>query len=128
MESLYKARNLEISYDPIHEYVYCNWIGFQNKEIIMKSGQVILELFQKNGFTKSLNDNESVTGPWQEAAEWTSTVWFPEMIQAGLKHFAWVLSPNIFAELSARKAMPQSDVVKLFTSYDEAREWLIRQK
>jgi hypothetical protein len=128
MESLYKARNLEISYDPIHEYVYCNWIGFQNKEIIMKSGQVILELFQKNGYTKSLNDNESVTGPWQEAAEWTSTVWFPEMIQAGLKYFAWVLSPNIFAELSARKAMPQSDVVKLFTSYDEAREWLIRQK
>ena len=126
MESLHNAKNLEITYDPQYKYVYCNWIGFQNNENILKSGAVILDLFKKHGYTKLLNDNSRVTGPW--LAEWTSTTWFPEMINAGLKHFAWILSPDMFAEFSARKAMPASDVVKYFQSYDDAYEWLIKQK
>ena len=127
MESLYQAKNVEISYDPKNKFLYCNWIGFQNKELIMKSGGIILEVFKRKECTKILNDNTEVTGPWQEAAEWTSTVWFPAMIQAGLKHFAWIFSPNIFAELSAKKAMPASGVVKSFSSYDDAYSWLILQ-
>jgi hypothetical protein len=128
MEFLHKAKNLEISYDPEYQYVYCNWIGFQNNEIIIKSGAVILELFKKNGYTKLLNDNSRVTGPWQGVAEWTSTIWFPEMIKAGLKHFAWILSPDMYAAYSAMKAMPTTDVVTSFRTYDEAYEWLVRQK
>jgi hypothetical protein len=128
MERLHIAKNLEITYDPQYQYVYCNWIGFQNNEIIIKSGAVILDLFKKNGYSKLLNDNSRVTGPWQGVAEWTSTTWFPEMIEAGLKHFAWILSPDMYAAHSARKAMPASDVVKYFQSYDEAYEWLIGQK
>ena len=127
MESLHIAKNLEISYDPEHDFVYLNWIGFQNKEIIMKSGAVILELFREGKYSKVLNDNTKVTGPWQEAAGWTSSVWFPDMIAAGLKHFAWIFSPDIYAELSAQKAMPASHVVRSFSSYDEAFQWLITQ-
>jgi hypothetical protein len=93
----------------------------------MKSGAVILDLFQQKKCSKVLNDNTEVTGPWQEAAEWTANVWFPDMISAGLKHFAWIFSPNIFAELSARKAMPSSNVVKSFGSYQDAYDWLIKQ-
>jgi hypothetical protein len=128
MEFLYKARNIEISYDPKYQYMYCNWIGFQNEESIIKSGMIILDLFRKHGYTKLLNDNSDVTGPWQEAAEWTSTFWFPQMINAGLRHFAWVFSPNIFAALSAKKAMPVTDIVRSFKTYEEARDWLIMQK
>jgi hypothetical protein len=127
MELLYEAKNLEISYDPVHRFIYCNWIGFQSKEMITRSGAIILDLFREKGCSKLLNDNTEVTGPWQEAAEWTSNVWFPAMISAGLKHFAWIFSPNLFAELSAKKAMPVFDVVKSFDSYYEARGWLIRQ-
>lgn len=127
MELLYEAKNLEVSYDSAHQFIYCNWIGFQNKEMIMTSGAVILELFKEKGYSKVLNDNTEVTGPWQEAAEWTSHVWFPLMIEAGLRHFAWIFSPNLFSELSARKAMPVSDVVKSFNSYHDAYDWLIKQ-
>jgi hypothetical protein len=105
--------------------MYCNWIGFQNKESIMKSGGTILSLFGELGYNKLLNDNTLVTGPWQESAEWTSTVWFPDMIRAGLKHFAWIVSPNLFADLSAQKAMPASGVVKVFNTYAEAYAWII---
>ena len=128
MQSLSKQKNLEISYDPEQKYLYCNWLGFQNKESIMKSGLIILDLLKQKKVSKVLNDNSQVTGPWQEAAEWTATVWFPQMIENGLKHFAWIFSPNIFSELSAKKAMPSSGIVKSFNSYNDALSWLVLQK
>ena len=55
----------------------------------MDSGKIILEQLKKKHAAKVMNDNTSVTGTWQDAAEWTSTVWFPDRIKAGLQHFAW---------------------------------------
>lgn len=127
MESLYQTKNIEISLDRKNKYIYCNWIGFQSTETIMESGKIILEELKKNGISKVLNDNTLAQGPWDQAAEWTATVWFPEMINAGLRHFAWIFSKNIFTELSAKKAMPANDFVKSFEDIKEAREWLISQ-
>jgi hypothetical protein len=127
MIPLHIAKNLEISYDPENRFMYCNWIGFQNEESIINSGAVIIALFAKMGVSKVLNDNTLVTGPWYHAAEWTSKEWFPAMIKLGLKHFAWVFSPDAYATFSSEKAMPQSSVVKAFTSYDEALQWLLDQ-
>lgn len=128
MQSLFKAKNIEISYDPQNKYLYCNWLGFQNKESIVKSGGIILDLLKQKEVSKVLNDNSQVTGPWQEAADWTASVWFPQMIEGGLQHFAWIFSPNIFSELSAKKAMPSSGIVKSFNSYNDALSWLLLQK
>jgi hypothetical protein len=128
MENLHKAKNLEVSFEPTHKYLYCNWLGFQNKESIMSSGKIILDLLKEKNCSKVLNDNTQVTGPWQEAAEWTATQWFPAMEKAGLKYFAWIFSSNIFAELSAKKAMPSSQIVKSFNSLNEARAWLMERK
>ena len=100
MESLLKAKNIEISYDPTNKYIYCNWIGFQNKQLIMDSGKAILDQMKKKNVAKVLNDNTQVTGTWAEAAEWTSNVWFPDMIKAGLLHFAGVRSHR-FGEVIA---------------------------
>jgi hypothetical protein len=128
MESLFIEKNLEIRYDPVHKILHCNWIGFQTKELILECGSIMLRLLKEKQCKKVLNDNTLVTGPWQEAADWTSMVWFPSMIEAGLQQFAWIFSPNIFAELSAIKAMPASDVVKSFNNRDEALEWLVQQE
>ncbi|UII23298.1 hypothetical protein [Fulvivirga ligni] len=123
-EILLKQSNLEVSYDKDEQILYCVWLGFQNKEKIMNSGEKILELLKSKRCAKVLNDNTSVSGPWQDAAEWTAKNWFPRMESAGLKHFAWVFSPNIFAELSAQKAKPDSDVVTTFHSVYDAEQWL----
>ncbi|ELR73057.1 hypothetical protein C900_00137 [Fulvivirga imtechensis AK7] len=124
-KSLLREKNLEVTYDPDTNILFCRWIGFQNKEKIMTSGKKILELFkQQKNCAKILNDNREVTGPWQDAAEWTAKEWFPQMEKAGLKHFAWIFSDNIFAELSAKSAQPSSDIVTTFKSFNEAVEWL----
>lgn len=127
-EVLVSEKSIEISYDRENGYLYCNWIGFQNKDSIMKSGEKILDCLMRKKATKVLNDNTLVTGPWHEAAEWTVTNWFPRMEKAGLKHFAWIFSANIFAELSAKKAMPASEVVRSFAGIKPAKDWLISVK
>ncbi|MFA0962299.1 hypothetical protein AB9P05_10855 [Roseivirga sp. BDSF3-8] len=123
-EVVHLAKNIEISYSQKDNHLYCNWLGFQNKQLIMESGETILEIVKEKGVTHVLNDNSKVTGPWQEAAEWTSTVWFPQMFEAGLEKFAWIFSANIFAELSAKKAMPQTDNIKSFNNIHDAKKWL----
>lgn len=124
-QNLLKEKHLEIAFDPETKILHCRWMGFQNKEKIMSSGHKILEIFKgKPECSKILNDNTEVTGPWQDAAEWTATVWFPEMEKAGLKKFAWIFSDNIFAELSAKNAQPDTDIVTTFKSKVEALRWL----
>jgi len=128
MEMLFSAKNIEISYDTTHRFLYCNWIGFQNKESIFNAGARMIELLHKLQIHKVLNDNTLVTGPWQESADWTNSVWFPQMVEAGLTHFAWISSGNIFANLSARRAIPTTNViVRVFSSYPEAYTWLNNQ-
>lgn len=125
IEKLYIADNLEISYEASTHILYWQWIGFQNKDSIVTSGAVILDIVKKRGITKVLNDNSLVNGSWWEAAVWMADVWFPQMIEAGLKNFAWILSPNIFTELSARRAIePHKETVRPFYSFEEAHKWL----
>lgn len=126
MEQLHKATNIEIRFDPETHILFCNWIGFQNEDLLKKSGEIIHDLLKQKNCTKILNDNTQVQGPWYHSAEWTAKEWFPLMIEAGLKHFAWVCSKDIFAQLSAKRALPGNPVVKVFHSYDVALEWLIR--
>lgn len=128
MELLHEAGNIEICHDTQTKILYCRWIGPQTREGIMSSGATILKLLKQNKITKVLNDNTEVNSPWTDAAEWTSCEWFPNMKKAGLQHFAWILSGNIFAELSAKKAMEGSEAVMIFYSFQEAQAWLRAQK
>jgi len=127
-EILHRADNIEISFDPETRIMHCKWIGLQNKKGIMKSGAIILNLLKDKKITKILNDNTEVNGPWNDAAEWTAKNWFPEMIEAGLKYFAWIISRNIFAEISAKMAMPDTQIVMPCYSYEEAHRWLLSKE
>ena len=131
MEPLYVADNLEIGYEPETRILICSWKGRQSEELIRRSGEIIYDLFQKQeGCTRILNDNTRKTGHFVHSIEYTAKNWFPRMIQAGLKRFAWVFSEDIFTELSASLAMPNEhlDVIKVFNSYDEAMRWLLSQE
>ncbi|NMM48994.1 hypothetical protein [Marinigracilibium pacificum] len=121
---LLERKNLIVTHNVEENYVYLRWVGFQKEEGIIESGEEVLKIFQKLDCKNILNDNREVKGPWNTAAEWTLNNWFPRMIQAGLTKFAWVFPENIFAELSAAKAMPDNELVKKFNSYIEAEQWL----
>lgn len=87
----------------------------------------VLEFVRTKKITKIMNDNREVVGSWEEAAHWVANELFPALMQAGLKHFAWLLSANVYSDVSARFAMEGVDAVKPFYFHQEAREWLIAQ-
>ncbi len=125
-KKLLEQKNLVMELEEEKNYVILRWIGFQTEDDIYKSGEKILEIFKKLDCSKILNDNTEVRGPWNKASEWTSNVWFPRMIEeGGLKKFAWVFPENVFASLSASKAMPNTDLVSKFNSHKAAENWLM---
>ncbi len=124
---LHKASNIEIHLDKENGILICKWIGFQEEKPLKDSGKVIHDLLKKHKCSKILNDNTEVIGPWYHSVEWTATEWFPKMIKAGLKHFAWVCPKDLFSQLSAQRALSRQGVVKTFYNIEEAVEWLISQ-
>lgn len=124
-EFLHVARNLEITFTKDTGIMFCRWIGPQTNDDIKNSGAIILELSRKYSISKILNDNTQVVGSWFESSEWTVQVWFPSMIEAGLKNFAWIYSPDFFAMVSAKEASPDSTVVRFFDNYEDAYNWLL---
>lgn len=126
METLYAEAHLEITYAPDTQIMYCRWKGYQTPENIEDGGAVILNLIKDRKIEKILNDNSFVIGPWHHTAGWTHEVWFPAVINAGLKQFAWVLAENMFAAMSAKRAMIPSPVIKSFKTFDDAHNWLLK--
>ncbi len=126
MEVLLKRKSIIVEYHPEGNYFYFNWIGYHNKDSIIATGKELLQEFVAKDSSKIINDNTMVKGPWQQAAEWTASEWFPAMEKAGLKKFAWIFSKDIFAELSAQKAMPDAGYVKSFDNPELAKEWILK--
>lgn len=124
MKQLHVEENLELYYDEATRILHCKWIGLQNLDGIKRGGDLIMAHVKEGTIEKILNDNTQVTGPWYDATDWTRDVWFPAIIEAGLKWFAWVVPSGFFPRMSAARAMPDTPVIKMFTSSDEARSWL----
>ncbi|MEM1136746.1 MAG: hypothetical protein AAGI07_12990 [Bacteroidota bacterium] len=113
-----------IEHDLHRNFLITTWLGFQRPEKIITTGNEIIKIFRGLKTSKVLNDNSKVSGPWNGAAEWVKDEYFPKMIKYGMKQFAWVMSPSIFADISAKKSMIETDVIKTFQSYKSAQEWL----
>lgn len=123
-ELLYEASNIAISLDRANRILICRWFGFQHEEPTRETGALIQNFFVANKCTKLLNDNVEVIGPWYHSVEWSANTWFPAMIDAGLKHFAWVCPKDLFAQLSAQRVLPYHGFIRTFYQVDEAWEWL----
>ncbi|UZR97316.1 hypothetical protein [Chondrinema litorale] len=120
----FKESHVIVEHDEEDNILFTSWIGFQKPEKIIASGKEILKIYKDLNCSKLFNDNSEVTGPWNGAAEWVRDEYFPKMIEYGMKQFAWVMSPSIFAEVSAKKSMMETDVIKTFKDRDKAIEWL----
>jgi hypothetical protein len=109
-------------------YVYANWIGFVTVDNVIEGASKVLEYFEKTKCPNFINDNRELTGPWKNANDWIETVWTPKALELGLKNFAFVVSSNIFGELSAKDLGVRLDSLgfemKTFKDFDLAESWL----
>jgi hypothetical protein len=125
MSTIHSTNSLQVVHLIDPHILYCNWFGPQTEQSVKESGAVILDIQRTHHFAKILNDNTQVTGSWRKASQWTAEQWFPDMIHAGLQHFAWIFPADVFAEISAKRALPPGDIVTPFTNYQDAYNWLV---
>ena len=127
LQLLFDEAHLAISYDHGHEWLYANWQGAQTLSSVQQGGRELLRLLSQQRCHKILNDNRHVAGLWSEAAEWAGRDWFPAMMEAGLRYFAWVYSPNVYSRLSTDLTLQftrGNAIVATFDDIDTAQAWL----
>ena len=133
MEILYNSAYLTISYDSDNNWIYADWKGVQTPDNIAKGGLAMIEITEtvnkKKGCIKVLNDNTHVIGHWSTGKEFNDEEWFRMMKEAGMKFFAWVLSPNVLSKVSSQKMIHSSgrefdQNIRTFHNMAEAKKWL----
>jgi hypothetical protein len=130
-ERLHTSKNVDIEFDVDGKFIYANWKGFQTVDNVKFGAEKMLDFMKQKKCTRVLNDNRLVTGPWQGAAEWAAKEWFPRMFGAGLTHFAWIQSTSVFSQLSAEKALSETDEswktqgIRTFDDPEVARRWVL---
>jgi hypothetical protein len=131
--NLYEERHLVVEFDAVSRWIYARWMGRQTPEDIKRGGRAMVtamrDLSTGHGCSQVLNDNREVVGSWSHSLEWTSKEWFPKMVAAGLKRFAWVLSPDGLAQLTAVRVKLdtgpiENGTMSVFTEIEKAKEWL----
>ena len=105
---LYDVPTLTISYDYTDDWLYLNWHGNLDDATVVSGALKLLELLKQERCTKVLNDNTHISGLWDDAAMWGSDVFFPQLYEAGCRHFAWVFSSERFSQLSAELAVQRT--------------------
>lgn len=123
-------KNYEVIYDAINKIVIAKWYGYQNLGSIRSGGMAILEAMKTYKCNVVVNDNTGVKGTWFFAFEWAENTWFPQLLNAGIKSFAWIMSHDKMSEKAAHtvinKLDPENLIVKIFKVGDigAAIEWV----
>ena len=107
-------------------FLYVDWTGFQSKSSVYDGCEKMLHFLKLTGVSKVINDNSNAKGIWDH--NWVAVNWFPKMEKAGIKKFAWVLSPESicrFEATSAIMAISASSLVKTFENVETAKEWIL---
>ncbi|WP_400192913.1 hypothetical protein [Hymenobacter sp. B81] len=119
---------LQVERDRVHDWVYARWLGSQTLATVQQGGLYYVELLRQEPCPRLLNDHQELIGSFSEANDWISQVWTPLIREAGLRYFAQVLAPGIFAQLSIvdlQQRLGGQLELRLFGSLPTAREWLL---
>lgn len=118
---------LVLEYDLENKWLYLNWIGYQNFDNIKQGLREVWAMFRRFRFTKVLNDNRELIGPWDKANDWLQHELVPASAPIRIKYIAHVISPGIFGQLAIQdlQARLMNKVeVKLFEDINRAQDWL----
>ncbi|MFB9862294.1 hypothetical protein EFA69_13290 [Rufibacter immobilis] len=120
--------HVTIKYDVLTEILHVEWTGEQTEATVRDGCDKILKHVVSTRASKVFNDNSLVTGNWSDAAQWGAKVWFPAMYKAGVKYFAWLLSPEIYSQLSTKETLKHDINGIIILSFEErasAENWLL---
>ena len=114
---------------PAHrEWIYVDWIGYQDEKRTKEGMLKIIDVLSKYSISRMLIDNRKQHGPYPKGIdEWIFGTWLPKAIQIGLRFGATILSPKIFARLSADNLLRQETGSLTYLNFEDenlAIQWL----
>ncbi|MCB2408438.1 hypothetical protein [Hymenobacter lucidus] len=118
---------LTVERNQIDNWIHARWHGRQTLSTIMDGGLTYVDILRAEPCAKLLNDHRALVGTFTEANDWIQQVWTPLIINAGLRYFAQVVSPDIFSQLSIENLhmrIGDQFQIQLFNSLEGAQEWL----
>lgn len=103
------------------------WKGNGIGKAYQDSMSAIKDLIKEKKITRWVAEisNFGVVSP--ENKEWVNTVWFPEVIAAGLQRMAVVVPKDIFGKMSAEEVLAKVTEhvhVRYFDNLDQAKDWI----
>lgn len=126
-DNYYQDNTVTMFYNQSEGRLELDWTGFQNFDTVQRGCYRALEMIKINKCTRVLNDNRNVLGTWSEASDWAGEVFFPMIEKEGIRSLAWIFSPSIFSQLSAKKSIDvtvSNITTQFFTDIEEAKKWL----
>lgn len=112
------------------QLLYISWSGNLTGKEVIQVAKAALKLQQQFHFPLILNDKTRATGDWSEALPWLEYEWLPASIDAGLRAFAYVFSPDMQSHLISTEFVEKVGKhlpIQLFYDIPSASQWLYQQ-
>ncbi len=118
---------LELHYDDENAWLYLDWKGPQELELVQAACQDVLAFIKQTGARKALNDNTHITETSWDLTRWVAYEFIPQVATAGLEYVAWVCSPLLSCRTNLSLMSSFSDQKPQVAVFDEiagAYGWL----
>lgn len=125
------SEHLSIEFDVSNKVLYCHWKGELSEALVMPGCEKILEALPVFHCSKVLNDSADATGACIPDVSWIVEDWFPRMVIAGLKKFAWIYPPSVFSRVSINELLhliEENKMIKIFSNLPAGMQWLMTSR
>ncbi|MFD1470090.1 hypothetical protein ACFQ48_17815 [Hymenobacter caeli] len=123
---LQETPNVSIYLDCTNQWLFVDWRGDLTLTLVQDSCLAVARHFLHSPHTRVLNSNTGVTSMDHNVPAWLAKEFLPYLRLAGIKHVAWVYSPNLRVKCYTDAALYTLDapVVNLFDDLESACAWL----
>ncbi len=128
---LYSSAHVDVAYNRLHHYLYCNWKSLPAGESLRAEVQTIGTLLRGQGCTNILNDHRRLGWAYRVASHWFKIDFLAPLRAAGLGKMAWVVSSNPLLRLATllplRRLDDKGAFLRTFSDESAAKLWLLEK-
>ncbi|WP_154657171.1 hypothetical protein [Hugenholtzia roseola] len=120
---------LKLYHLPEIEALQGEWSGYATTEELIQSHKALLTYMKDLKIKYWISDARQFEGPFDGANEYFATEWIPACVQMGLRYAGFIMSSDIFTQLSAEDLAANPAMVKMgfymriFGNIPDAKAW-----
>ena len=128
---LYGSTHVDVAYNRLPQYLYCNWKSLPTGESLRTEVQTIGQLLRGQRCSKILNDQRRLGWVYRVASPWFKLDFLAPLRAAGLGKMAWIVSSNPLLRLATllplRRLDEKGAFLRTFSDESAAKLWLLEK-